>query len=125
MIPYLIANFLVGQFHFISTQNPDDANDRKARRLARSHAVARGLEQKRKLQQESGDNFRGVSLKNDPGQPASKRKRSQALVASPLSLSADAPDPFQMLAAESPRLQAWHSQRKIFATLKITREILT
>ncbi|KAF2476210.1 putative N-ethylmaleimide reductase [Lindgomyces ingoldianus] len=103
---------LASQFHFFSIQNPDDANDRKARRLARSHAVARGLEKKRRLQQESGHNFRAMSSKDDPSRSAGKRKRSQTLAASPLSLSTDAPDPFQMLAAESPRLQALLSQHK-------------
>ncbi|KAF2818020.1 putative N-ethylmaleimide reductase [Mytilinidion resinicola] len=117
MIPCLIVNYSGGQFHFISIQSPDDATDRKARRLARSHAVARGLEKKRKLQQESGHNFRAVvvSLKDDPSRPARERKRCQTLVASPPSLFADAPDgpdPFQSLAAESPRLQALHSQHK-------------
>jgi hypothetical protein len=120
MVPCLIADLLGDQFHFVSTHNPDDANDRKARRLARSHAVARGLEKKRKLQQESGHNFRALSLKDSPGQLMSKNKRSQTLVASQISLSADTLDPFQMLAIESPRLQALHSQRKIFATLRNT-----
>ncbi len=105
-----------GQFQFISIQNPDDAEDRTVTRLARSHAVARGLENKRKLQEKSGHNFRIVSLKDDPSRPVNKRKRRQTLVMSQCTLSAGAPDPFQMLAAESPRLQALHSHRKIFAS---------
>ena len=113
------------QFQFISIQNPDDAKDRTAKHLARSHAVARGLENKRKLQQKLGHNFRVVSLKDDPGRPVSKRKRSQTLVASPGSLSANAPGPFQMLAAESPRLQALHSHRKILASAQNYRHKLT
>ncbi|EXJ91322.1 hypothetical protein A1O1_04434 [Capronia coronata CBS 617.96] len=105
---------LGGQFHFISIQNPDDAKDRTARRLARSHAVARSLENKRKLQQKSGLNFRVVSLSDDNGRHASKRPRSQTLqvVASPRSVSADAPSLFRMLAAESPRLLALLSQHQ-------------
>ncbi|KAF2491838.1 hypothetical protein BU16DRAFT_129786 [Lophium mytilinum] len=101
-----------GQYHFISIKNLNDTNDRKARRIARSHAVTRGLEKKRKLQQQSGHNFFAVSFENNLSRPVSERKRRQTLVAAPLSLSADAPDPFQMLAAESPRLQALHSQHK-------------
>ena len=113
MTPCLILQFPFsgGQFHFISIQNPDD---RTARRLARSHAVAQGIENKRKLQQKMGLNFHAVSLKGDLGQPARKRKRDQALVAPLCSVSA--PSPFQMLAAESPRLQALFSRRKIFAS---------
>ncbi|KAF5010366.1 hypothetical protein FDECE_3482 [Fusarium decemcellulare] len=97
---------LGGQFHFISIQNPDDAKDRTATRSARSHAVARGIEAKRKLQQKSGHNFRVTVLKDDPSRPASEREPSQSLVASPCSFTACAPGPFQMLAAESPRLYA-------------------
>ncbi|KAN0099217.1 hypothetical protein V8E51_012992 [Hyaloscypha variabilis] len=102
------------QFHFISIQNPDDAKDRKAKRLARSHAVARGLENKRQLQQKSGQNFRIVSMKDDPSRSVSKRKRSQTLIRqqSLYSISVDAPSLFQMLAAESPRLQALHRYHK-------------
>ncbi|KAE8441222.1 hypothetical protein EG329_005622 [Mollisiaceae sp. DMI_Dod_QoI] len=101
-----------GQFQFISIQNPDDTKDRTARRLARSHAVAQGLKNKRKLQQKSGHNFRVVSSKDDPSRPARKRKRSQTLVVSPCFFSSSAPNLFQMLAAESPRLQALYSHYK-------------
>ncbi|KAH6867475.1 putative N-ethylmaleimide reductase [Thelonectria olida] len=103
-------------FQFISIQNPDDAKDRTARRLARSHAVARGLQKKRQLEQETGDNFRVCSLKEDTGRPASRRKRGQTLVATPCSLSAATAGPFQMLVAESPKLQVLLSHRKLFAS---------
>jgi hypothetical protein len=105
-------------FQFISIQNPNDAKDRTARRLARSHAVARGLEKKRQLEQKSGDNFRPSSLRDDAGRPTSRRKGSQALIAKSASLSvgASATGPFQMLAAESPRLQALLSHRMILAS---------
>ncbi|KAE9370938.1 putative N-ethylmaleimide reductase [Stipitochalara longipes BDJ] len=103
---------LSSQFQFISVQNPDDAKDRAMRRLARSHAVARGLENKRKLQQKSGHNFRVLSLKDAPARPASKNKRKPTLVTLPRSLSVGVPGPFQMLAAESPRLRALHSDYK-------------
>ncbi|KAH8654156.1 hypothetical protein BGZ60DRAFT_161832 [Tricladium varicosporioides] len=103
---------LGGQFQFISIQNSTDAEDRTSRRLARSHAVARGLENKRKLQQKSGHNFRVISLRDDSGRSASKRKPSQTLVTSSCSFSTAVPGPFQMLAAESPRLQVLHSNHR-------------
>lgn len=110
----LMVNLFLGtQFHFISIENPDS---RTARRLARSHAVARGLENKRKLQQKSGHNFQALSSKDNPGLPVRKRKRGQSLVATPCSLSSDMPDPFQMLAAESPRLRTLLSCREIFTS---------
>ncbi|KAM5368079.1 hypothetical protein ACJZ2D_009683 [Fusarium nematophilum] len=103
------------QFQFISIQNPDDAKDRTVRRLARSHAVARGVENKRKLEEHSGLNFRVTTLKDEPGRPASKAERGQTLVPSPcsaVSLFPCGPGPFHMLAAESPRLQALLTQHK-------------
>lgn len=112
--PNSIANHLPGErFQFISIQNPDDAKDRTTRRLARSHAVARGLEKKRKRLQQSGHNFRTVSLKDDP---ANKIKdMNPYTTTSSISASTVAPGPFQLLAAESPRLQALLSQRKVLS----------
>lgn len=121
--PYLHINvsFSDDQFHFIPTQSSDD---RTTRRLSRSHAVARGIQNKRKLEQKSGLNFRAVSLEH-VGRPVSKRKQGQALIMPPKSLSAGPSDPFQMLAAESPRLQALFNQREILAYLKGTQGRLT
>ena len=116
----LISSSTGSQFHFVSIQNPRDANNRKARRLAKSHAVARALENKRKVQQESGRNFCAVSLKRDYGRPGGRKEQSQTLLASPSCFSANASDPFQMLVAESPRLRALHDQCKIFAILGAT-----
>jgi hypothetical protein len=91
------------EFHFVCTQNPDDGT---ASRLVRSHAVAHGLKNKRKLRQKMGLNFNAVSIKGGPGRSTRKREQEQNLVAPPYSLSASAPSQFQMLAAESPMLQA-------------------
>lgn len=118
----MVNLFLGAQFHFISIENPDS---RAARRVARSHAVARGLENKRKLQQRSGHNFHVVPFTDDPDLPARKRKRGQPLVATPCSLSPDMPDPFQMLAAESPRLRTLLSCREIFTSVQNYRRRLT
>lgn len=107
-----IANHLPGErFQFISIQNPDDTKDRTTRRLARSHAVARGLEKKRRRLQQSGHNFRTVSLKDNPAD----KDVNPYTTASSVSLSKVPPGPFQLLAAESPRLQALLSQRKVLS----------
>ncbi|OGE58193.1 hypothetical protein PENARI_c001G09696 [Penicillium arizonense] len=101
------------KFHFVSLKSLDD---RTEKRLARSHAVARGLENKRKLQQKLGLNFRGVSSKDDSGRNLSKRKRVQSLASPPLPLStyaSSASSASQMLAAESSKLQALLSQHKV------------
>jgi hypothetical protein len=112
--PNSIANHLSGErFQFISIQNPNDAKDRTTRRLARSHAVARGLEKKRRRLQQLGHNFYTVSLKDDPASK-SKETNHDAIVSS-ISLSIVASGPFQSLAAESPRLQSLLSQRKVLS----------
>ncbi|KAK2812212.1 hypothetical protein FQN50_001570 [Emmonsiellopsis sp. PD_5] len=104
----LSPNRFDGKFQFISICNPGDAKDEQVRRRARSHAVKRALERKRKLQQESRDNFCVSTLKDYPGS-LSKRKSSHVhtlVTPSPFSLSVGMLDPFQMLAVDSPRLQA-------------------
>ncbi|WAO87610.1 Hypothetical protein NCS54_00492600 [Fusarium falciforme] len=102
----------VGQFRFIAIQNPDHAKDRSVRRLARSHAVARGIEKKRKLEQKSGHNFRIVSIPDDAGRPAKKAEQEKVLGWIPSSLLTPQASPFQTLTAESPKLQALLSHRK-------------
>lgn len=85
------------QFQFIAVHKPDDPKGRIGTRLARSHAVTRGLQNKRNLQQKSGDNFRVFSSEDGP--PGRKGESNESLIAS--------------LAAESPKLQALQSHRKI------------
>ncbi|KAK0724292.1 hypothetical protein B0H67DRAFT_640860 [Lasiosphaeris hirsuta] len=99
------------QFQFISVQDPDDAKDGVKRRLARSHAVAQGLERKRKLQQASGGNFvvrTGKSYRARGPAANPKPSRDRALIPNLLSaqVSAGTLDPFQSLAVDSSRLQA-------------------
>ncbi|OQE04766.1 hypothetical protein PENVUL_c030G04018 [Penicillium vulpinum] len=93
------------QFFFIPIQN---SNDRIAKRLARSHAVAHGLRKKRRLQQSLGHNFHFHVLcpANDQSKSVIKEKHGEALIAPQASIDARSSDPFQMLAAESPILQA-------------------
>lgn len=94
-------------------------------RLARSHAVAHGIENKRKQQQRSGENFYVTSSSLIPDQPATKRKRVRAaLLAKDSSLTA-VNGPFQMLAAESPRLLALLDHRKCTRSACNTTKILT
>ncbi|RAO72778.1 uncharacterized protein BHQ10_008790 [Talaromyces amestolkiae] len=96
------------KFQFICIQNPDDAKNRATRRLARSHAIARGLEKKRRRLQQAGRNFRTVSLKDETGSKSEEIVHKKDV--SPVLLSIAAPGPFQLLAAESPSLQALISQ---------------
>ncbi|KAJ5136442.1 N-ethylmaleimide reductase [Penicillium atrosanguineum] len=101
---------LDGPFHFVAVHSLDD---RKAKRLARSHAVARGLENKRKLQQKSGLNFHAVHSGDDPGLPPTKTIQDQTLAIPSFPIPEGELGPFQMLAAESPRLQALLSCHKL------------
>lgn len=112
-----VADHFSGEkFQFICIQNPDDAKNRATRRLARSHAIARGLEKKRRRLQQAGRNFRTVSLKDETGSKSEEIVHKKDV--SPVLLSIAAPGPFQLLAAESPSLQALISQRKFLSMLK-------
>ncbi|KAL2108300.1 hypothetical protein VUR80DRAFT_3982 [Thermomyces stellatus] len=108
-----------GRFHFIQVRGPDDARDGGASRVARSHAVKQSLEKKRKLQKESRNNFRVVTLNDRPG---AKRKRTATPAAPLLSPSAGALDPFQSLSVDSSKLQAllgnrnaWQASEPVFS----------
>ncbi|KAJ5391487.1 N-ethylmaleimide reductase, partial [Penicillium cosmopolitanum] len=93
------------QFHFISIQGP---TDRTRNHLARSHAIARGLQNKRKLRQKAGLNFNTFSPENGHRQPISTKDKDRPCT-SPrpgASLSRTcAVDLLRMLAAESPEQQ--------------------
>lgn len=99
-------------FRFVCMQNPDGIKDRKARRLVRSHAMKQALEKKRKLQQQSGLNFRVASVKVNCNRPAGKKRRINS-PASPHTPSSDVADDFEMVFAESARLQTWLTQNNI------------
>ncbi|KPM35519.1 hypothetical protein AK830_g11061 [Neonectria ditissima] len=94
-----------GHFQFISVQTPDAAKNKVTRRLARSHAVKQALATKRKLQQESSDNFLVTTSMDKPKRLARKNPRAGTVAASLFSLFAGALDPFQTLAVDSSRLQ--------------------
>jgi hypothetical protein len=102
-----------GQYHFITLQSSED---RKARRQARSHAVARGLEKKRKAQLKMGQNFRTVA-------PKSKVERhispDSTLVKQPCIPLPASPCFFSCLAAESPRLHELLYQGKFISDRSI------
>lgn len=104
---------LGSQFHFISIQNPAEAKDRAKTRVARSHAVSRGLENKRKLQEKSGLNFRGPSLKCKPGRTMSAIVLRQTPAKYIWSPCPDVFGPFQDFAAESPILRDFLDCREI------------
>ncbi|KAI3334433.1 hypothetical protein F4824DRAFT_186073 [Ustulina deusta] len=95
----------VERFQFISIQAPDDPKDQATRRLARSHAVKQALENKRKIQRESRDNFRVMTPQDRVGRFVRKRTHTRTVVTSPFSLSVGTLDPFQTLAVNSSRLQ--------------------
>lgn len=107
----------MNNFEFISVQAPGDAKDQAMMRRARSHAVSRGLDNKRKLQQKSGTNFRFVSAKEVSMVVRKRKKTSHISTSLPSSLliSAEPLGVFQMLAAESPRLHILLSQREHFS----------
>lgn len=90
-------------------QGPDDAKNQTKRRLARSHSMKEALEHKRKLLQESGDNFFMTTTYDKPRRLAKKTSHVTrpvvSLVPSLVSLSAASLDPFQTLAVDSNRLQ--------------------
>ncbi|MCJ1291618.1 hypothetical protein MMC34_003163 [Xylographa carneopallida] len=97
---------VAGRYQFISIRAPDDAKDPTTRRLARSHAVKQALESKRKLQQQSGDNFRTMIPKDETRRSGRQKKHTRTLAESPFSLSTGALDPFHTLPVDSSRLQA-------------------
>ncbi|MCJ1309217.1 hypothetical protein MMC25_002874 [Agyrium rufum] len=98
------------KFHFISVQRPDSPKDRLAKRQARSHAVARGIRQKRKLQERSGHHFNVITSAGSSTAPSRNKRWGQSLIvaSSPYSLSTDEPSLVEMLAGASPKLQALH-----------------
>ena len=115
--PWLLTPVPAGDFHFVSVEAaPSKARQVATRRQARSHAVKQALENKRKLQQEAGDNFR-IATSRDvaPRKKPLKRQKTQVenrLVPICPDLSASALDPFQTLAVNSARLQALLSTRE-------------
>jgi hypothetical protein len=97
---------LWGRFQFVSINNPEQKNDSRDRRRARSHAVKQGIERKRKLQQQSMSHFQVLSTGDFARNPGTKKTRSQLQVSLPYTPSAGALDPFETLAVPSSRLQA-------------------
>ncbi|KAH7134440.1 putative N-ethylmaleimide reductase, partial [Dactylonectria macrodidyma] len=98
-------------FRFISFQHPADARDRKKRRLARSHAIKQALEHKRKLQQESGLNFRVATLSNTISTLA-RQGGGATTITSPLLLFAGASQT-KMAATDSSKLRSWLTRCKM------------
>ncbi|KAJ5975998.1 N-ethylmaleimide reductase, partial [Penicillium waksmanii] len=96
------------QFHFITIQAP---TDRTRNHLARSHAIARGLQNKRKLRQKAGLNFNTFSPKNGHRQPISTKDQDKPCTRKTGPSLACAADLLQMLAAESPKQQPLLNQQ--------------
>ncbi|KAI1813790.1 hypothetical protein GGS20DRAFT_577289 [Poronia punctata] len=99
-------------FCFISFQTPDEARDREARRLARSHVLKRALEKKRKAEQESGNNFLITTSKDKPARRTNGRIGTKSPAGIPVSLLGGSIDPFGSLPVDSSRLQEFLSNYK-------------
>lgn len=115
-------------YRFITIENPTLPCDRQTKRLAQSHAVARSLAKKRKLQQRTGQNFYVASLRREgdehrhEGRAAVVRKWWSTTSATPFPCASS--DPFQMLIAESPRLQALYNAATEQPSLSIPDELV-
>lgn len=68
--------------------------------------MKQALENKRRLERDSADNFRVATVEDRPGVPVDKRRRTRVRAGPLFSPSAGALDPFQSLAVDSSRLQA-------------------
>jgi hypothetical protein len=105
------ANAEMGQvFHFVQSQ--DAADTREVKRRARSHAVKRALERKRKLQADAQDNFRIVvseKLAEDSAKKQGRMLRVQMMSRDP---AAGTLDPFEVLAVDSKMFQKLLYDRK-------------
>ncbi|RAH51160.1 uncharacterized protein BO95DRAFT_492313 [Aspergillus brunneoviolaceus CBS 621.78] len=106
---------MAGEFQFIAIQVNEPVKDKATRRRARSHALKKALERKRKDQQRSMTNFilttfEDPNLNPDYNDPVETAKACAMTRDSPpapiLSLLSDALDPFQTLAVDSSRLHA-------------------
>ncbi|KAL4739045.1 hypothetical protein BDV11DRAFT_205445 [Aspergillus similis] len=101
---------MAGDFQFISIRVNDHAKDKTTQRQARSHAVKRALERKRRQQQLSRANFilktfEDLDLSN-PGEAPKSCTVTTTGLAPAFSHVSGALDPFQTLAVDSSRLQA-------------------
>ncbi|RDW64358.1 uncharacterized protein DSM5745_09769 [Aspergillus mulundensis] len=96
---------MAADFQFISIQVNDDAKDRAARRQARSHAVKKALEKKRKRQQLARNNFIVTTLEDRGGSVEFGLSQSVARKAPISGQISNGLDPFETLAVDSSRLQ--------------------
>ncbi|PYH41298.1 uncharacterized protein BP01DRAFT_349483 [Aspergillus saccharolyticus JOP 1030-1] len=106
---------MAADFQFIAIQSNGHVNDKAMRRQARSHAIRKALERRRKEQQRSRTNFI-VTTFQDPSlrfkldqaveAPKSFTRTSPSPPAPTYSALCGALDPFQTLAVNSARLQA-------------------
>ncbi|KAI0522091.1 hypothetical protein F5B22DRAFT_458317 [Xylaria bambusicola] len=109
-----------GRFQFITVHAPSGPRSPATRRLARSHAVKRALEKKRKIERESKKNFRIITIRDEI-----ERTHEDVVAMSPFSLSAGTLDPFRTLAVDSSRLQALLSDYKARQSLEPVFNIVT
>lgn len=98
----LIKTCAESQYRFIPMQGSDD---RATKRAARSHAVARGLENKRKQQLKLGRNFVVKAPQYNDRRSTGTGNLNSALFNHTCMSFPASPGFFQWLAAESPRLR--------------------
>ncbi|KAL4796660.1 hypothetical protein BDV19DRAFT_79417 [Aspergillus venezuelensis] len=94
---------MAGDFQFISID--DTRQNKAARRQARSHAVKKALEKKRKRQQLSGNNFTITTLSHLYTDDYTSGSEASLSLQMPCRILGSTLDPFQVLAVDSSRLQ--------------------
>lgn len=103
---YLLTD-AVTQFQFITSEGPNGQNDKAAKRLARSHAVKQALQNKRKRQKASMQNFLVHTAKDEKNLKRHARvgKCAGPLVLPTFTRDASILDPFQTLPVSISRLK--------------------
>jgi len=119
--PIINTYVLAGSFRFVPMQVSGEGNKKVARRLARSHAVKQALQNKRRLEQQSSNNFRSTTVNNKVRKAGFDPAQQGIPALSPFALSASTLDPFQTLAVDSSRLQTFLGNCKI---VRIVESIL-
>ncbi|KAL4968088.1 uncharacterized protein BDV14DRAFT_168252 [Aspergillus stella-maris] len=99
---------MAGDFQFVSIQatgKDGTTKDRALRRQARSHAVKKALEKKRRRQQLSGNNFAITTISHLYTDEDTSVVEAPHSLPIPCQILGSALDPFQTLAMDSSRLQ--------------------
>ncbi|KAL4874724.1 hypothetical protein BJY04DRAFT_233340 [Aspergillus karnatakaensis] len=96
---------MAGEFQFVSIRLKDDTTDKARRNRARSHAVKKALESKRRHQQLARSNFVNITMADHDHIVETAKPPPITKTAPLFSPFSGALDPFQSLAVDSSRLQ--------------------